>query len=83
MALSRAGFVVVVVKSDIEKSTEWSTRPACPSLMCLLFFLFFLNRGSTEGIDSSKNCLFDVYVCFVICKFLSGLILCVCFFFFF
>ena len=33
------------------KSTEWSTIPACPSLMCLF------NRGNTEGTNSSKNFL--------------------------
>ena len=35
-------------KSVIDKSTEWSTIPACPSPMC------FFNRGDTEGTDSSK-----------------------------
>ena len=39
-------------KSGIDKSTEWSTIPACPSLV---FFFFFLNRGITEGTTSSKN----------------------------
>ena len=59
------------LKSGIDKSTEWSTIPACPSLMC---FFFFFNRGDTEGTNSSKS-LFDVCVSFVLCKFVSGLIL--------
>ena len=50
-------------------STEWSTIPACPSLMC------FFNRGNTEEANSSKIlCLMFVYV-FILCKFVSGLIL--------
>ena len=50
-------FVVVVFQSGIDKSTEWSTIPACPSLMC------FFNRGHTEGTNSLKNlCLMFVYV---------------------
>ena len=41
--------------------------PACPSLVC------FFNRGDIEGTDSSKIlCLMFVYV---LCKFMSGLIL--------
>ena len=35
-------------KSGIDKSTEWSTIPAWPSLMC------FFNRGNTEEANSSK-----------------------------
>ena len=46
-------------KSGVDKSTEWSTIPACPSLMC------FFNRGDTEGTNSSKIlCLIFVYVLF-------------------
>ena len=46
-------------KSGIDKSTEWSTIPACPSLMC------FFNRGYTEGTISSKIlCSMFVYVLF-------------------
>ena len=46
-------------KSGIDKSTEWSTTPACPSLMC------FFNRGDTERTNSSKIlCLMFVYVLF-------------------
>ena len=37
--------------TGIDKSTEWSTIPACPSLMC------FFNRGDTEGTNSSKICV--------------------------
>ena len=47
------------LKSGIDKSTEWSTIPACPSLMC------FFNRGDTEGTNSSKIlCPMFVYVLF-------------------
>ena len=53
----------------IDKSTEWFTIPACPSLMC---FFFFLNRGNTKGTNSSKLlCLMFVSV---LLKFVSGLI---------
>ena len=34
-----------------KKSTEWSTIPACPNLMC---FFFFFNRGDTVGLNSFK-----------------------------
>ena len=48
-------------KSGIDKSTEWSTIPACPSLMC------FFNRGDTEGTNSSKIlCPMFVYVLFYV-----------------
>ena len=47
----------------------WPMIPAGPSLMC------FSNRGDTEGTNSSKIFVFDVCVCFVLCKFLSALIL--------
>ena len=44
-------------KSGINKSTEWSTIPVCPSLMC------FFNMGNTKGTNSSKClCLTFVYV---------------------
>ena len=43
--------------------------------MCFFLFLF-LNKGNTEGTKSSKIlCLMLVYVCFALCKFVSGLIL--------
>ena len=41
--------------------------PAYPSLMC------FFNRGDTEGTNSS-NILCSMFV-YVLCKFVSGLIL--------
>ena len=42
-------------------STEWSTIPACPSLMC------FFNRGDTEGTNFLKMlCSMFVYVLFYI-----------------
>ena len=51
-------------QSGIDKSTEWSTISACPSLMC------FFNTGDTEGTNSSKMLcskfvcvLFDVNLC--------------------
>ena len=50
-------FIPFFFKSGIAKSTEWSTIPACPSLM------YFFNRGDTEGTNSSKIlCLMFVYV---------------------
>ena len=50
-----------LLKSGIDKSTEWSTIPACPSLMC------FFNRGDTEGTNSSKIlCPMFVYVVFYV-----------------
>ena len=46
-------------KSGIEKSTEWSTIPACPSLVS------FFNRGDGEGTNSLKIlCSMFVYVLF-------------------
>ena len=35
-------------------STEWSTIPACPSLMCSF------NRGNTEGTNFENLCLIFV-----------------------
>ena len=50
-------------KSGIRKSTEWSTIPACPSLVCFFFF----NRADTEGTNSSKIlCSMFVYVLFYV-----------------
>ena len=47
-------------KSGIDKSMEWSTIPACPSLMCFL-------RGNTEGTNSSKIlCLMFAYFLFYV-----------------
>ena len=53
-------FFILFLKSGIDKLTEWSTIPACPSLMC------FFNKGDTEG--TSLMFAFDVCVCFVLCK---------------
>ena len=54
-------FFILFLKSGIDKSTEWSTIPACPSLMC------FFNRGDTEGTNFSKIlCLMFVYVLFYV-----------------
>ena len=51
----------ILLKSGIDKSTEWSTIPACPSLMC------FFNRGDTEGTNSSKIlCPMFVYALFYV-----------------
>ena len=51
---------------NLDKSTEWPTIPACPSLMCV----FFSNKGDTEGTNSSKilcsmfvYAMFDVNLC--------------------
>ena len=45
-----------MLSPGIDKSTERSTIPACPNLMC------FFNRGDTEGTNSSKIlCLMFVY----------------------
>ena len=57
-------FFYAFLKSGIDKSTEWSTIPACPSLMC------FSNRGNTEGTNSSN--ILCLTFCFI---FVSGLIL--------
>ena len=54
-------FFYTFLKSGIDNSTEWSTIPACPSLM------YFFNRGDTEGTDSSKIlCPMFVYVLFYV-----------------
>ena len=54
-------FFYFFLKSVIDKSTEWSTIPACPSLMC------FFNRGDTEGTNSSNIlCPMFVYVLFYV-----------------
>ena len=54
-------FLYFKKNSGIDKSTDWSTIPACPSLMC------FFNRGDTEGTNSSKIlCPMFVYVLFYV-----------------
>ena len=54
-------FVFYFLNSGIDKSTEWPTTPACPSLMWFLFIYFF-NRDNTEGNYYFKI-LFYVCVC--------------------
>ena len=62
-------FFIFLKKSGIDKSTEWSTIPECPSLMC------FINRGDTKGTNSSKSlCLMFVHVLFYV-NLCTGLIL--------
>ena len=49
-------FVVVVdtfLKSGIDKSTEWSMIPACPSLKCF----FFLTGAIPKGLILRKFCV--------------------------
>ena len=55
-------------KSDIDKLTEWSMIPACPSLIC------FFNRSNTEGTNFSKKmCLMFVCVFFLcVCVCVGG-----------
>ena len=54
-------FFILFLKSGTDKSTEWSTIPACPSFMC------FFNRGDTEGTNSSKIlCPMLVYALFYV-----------------
>ena len=54
-------FIILFLKSGIDESMEWSTIPACPSLMC------FFNRGDTEGTNSAKIlCQIFVYVLFYV-----------------
>ena len=48
---------------------EWSIIPVCPGLMC------FFNRVIWGGGVFFKGFVFNVCVCFVLCKFVSGLIL--------
>ena len=62
-------FILFFLKSGIDKSTEWSTIPACPGLMC------FFNRGDTRETNSSKiMCSIFVYVLLYI-NLCTGLIL--------
>ena len=54
-------FLYFFLKSGINKSTEWSMIPACPSLMC------FFNRGGIKGTNSAKIlCSMFVYVLFYV-----------------
>ena len=50
LCLSIPLFLMIFNLVSINK-TEWSTIPACPSLMCCV------NRGKTEGTNSSKMCV--------------------------
>ena len=62
-------FYAFFLKSGIDKTTEWCTIPASPSLMC------FFNRGGTEGTYSSRV-LCSMFVCVLFCVSLcAGLIL--------
>ena len=70
LLLSIPFFFILLKKSGIDKSTEWSTIPVCPSLMC------FFNRGGTKGTNFSINlCSMFVYVLFYV-NLCTGLILC-------
>ena len=54
-------FLILFLKSGIDKSMDWSMIPACPCLMC------FFNRGNMEETNSSKVlCLMFVYVLFYV-----------------
>ena len=59
-------FLILLKKSGIDKSTEWSTIPVCHSLMC------FFNGGNTKGTNFLKILCLIVYG---LCKFVLGLIL--------
>ena len=61
-------FFILFLKSGIDKSTEWSTIPECPSLMC------FLTGVIPKGLFLRNFCIY-VCACFVLRKFVSGLIL--------
>ena len=53
-------FFYTLKKSGIDKLTEWSMIPMCPSLMCVF------NRGDTKATNSSKIlCSMFVYVLFM------------------
>ena len=54
-------FFYTFLKSGIDGSTEWSTIPACPSLV------LFFNRGDTEGTGSTEVlCSMFVYALFYV-----------------
>ena len=46
-----------------------------PQFQHVLALCAFFNRGNTEGTNALKQIVLDVCVCFVIHKFVSGLIL--------
>ena len=66
LLLLSIAFLILLKKSGIDKSTEWSTIPVCHSLMC------FFNGGNTKGTNFLKILCLIVYG---LCKFVSGLIL--------
>ena len=50
-------------QSGIDKSTEWSTISACPSLMCFFFYFYFLAGMIPKGLILPKMlCSMFVYV---------------------
>ena len=54
-------FFILFKNLALINPTEWSTIPACLSLMC------FFNRGDTEGTNSSKIlCPMFVHVLFYV-----------------
>ena len=58
-------FFILFLKSGVDKSTEWSTIPACPSVTCL----FFLTQAMPKGlILQQKIILMFVYVYFKLCQ---------------
>ena len=54
------------IASGIDKSTEWSTMPACPYV---LKKKKKINRGNTEGTDSRKILcfMFEFLFCVGLC----------------
>ena len=57
-------YIYTFLKSGFDKSTEWSTIPACPSLMC-----FFSRDNNIEGTNFLKILgLMFVYVLFSVKK---------------
>ena len=56
-----------------QKSERQSSLPSCPSRK------YLLNRGNADRTHNWKIvCLMFMYVCFVLCGFVSGLILWIC-----
>ena len=61
LIVSASSFVIFFFNLALVNKTEWSTIPACSSLMCSF------NRGNVEGTNSSNLCLMFGHVCFVLC----------------
>ena len=60
-------FFYTFLKSGIDKSTEWSTIPACPSFMCVFFLFFvFLTGVIPKGLILRKFCVRCVCVLFYV-----------------